>query len=72
MCVCVFTLYGLILELEDLEITETSGDHLNNWIIEIGQNTKKSSENLRKLAITQTPVRNNWQMLVLKNLIEVK
>ena len=33
----------------------TSGDHLNNCIIEIGQNTEESPEDLRRLVVTQTP-----------------
>ena len=36
----------------------SSGDHPNNSIVEIGQNTKKSTGDLRKLAVTQTPVEN--------------
>ena len=35
----------------------TSGDHLNYYIIEIGQNTEKSSGGLRRFAVTQTPVK---------------
>ena len=31
---------------------KTSGDHPNNSIIEIGQNTKKCPGNLRRLAVT--------------------
>ncbi len=34
----------------------TSGDHPN--IIENGQNTEKSPGNLRRLAVTQNPVKN--------------
>ena len=34
----------------------TSGDHPNYSIIENDQNTEKSPGDLRKLAITQTPV----------------
>ena len=32
------------------------GDHPNNSIIKIGQNTKKSPGDLRRLAVTQTPL----------------
>ena len=32
----------------------TSGDHPNNSIVEIGQNTEKCPGDLRKLAVTQT------------------
>ena len=43
-----------------------SGDH-PNYIIEIGHNTKKSPGDLRRLAVTQTPVENNQVMLFWKN-----
>ena len=35
----------------------TVGDHLDNCIIETGQNTEKTAGDLRRL-VTQTPVRN--------------
>ena len=35
----------------------TTGDHPNCIIIEIGQKTKKSLRDLRRLAVTQTPVK---------------
>ena len=34
----------------------TSGDHPNYNIVEIGQNTEKSSGDLRRIAVTQTSV----------------
>ena len=34
-----------------------SGDHSNYSLIEKGQNTEKSPEDLRRLAVTQTPVK---------------
>ena len=34
----------------------TSGDHPNDNIIEIGQNTEKSPRDLRRLVVTQTSV----------------
>ena len=37
----------------------TSGDHPNDSTIEIGQNTEKSSGDLRRLAATQTPVKDH-------------
>ena len=49
---------GLLKELEDLE-RRTSEDHPNDSIIENGQNTKKSPGDLRRLAVTQTPVKNH-------------
>ena len=42
---------GLVQGLEDLE---TSGNYPKHNIVEIDQNTKKSSGNLRRLAIIQT------------------
>ena len=41
-----------------------SGDHPNYCIIEIGQNTKKSPEDLTRLAVTQTLVKNHQLMLM--------
>ena len=38
----------------------------NNSTIEIGQNTEKSHENLRKFAVTQTPVENHQLTLMWK------
>ena len=49
-----------------LEIWRTSGDHPNYYIIENGQNTEKSPGNLRRLAFTQTPVKNYPLTLVWK------
>ena len=43
---------------------KTSGDHPNYSIVEIGQNTKKSPADLRRLAVTQTPVENHQLTLV--------
>ena len=42
----------------------TSRDHLNNIIVEIGQNTERSPGDLRRFAVTQTPVRTYRLMLV--------
>ena len=42
----------------------TSGDHPNDSIIENGQNTEKSPGNLRRLAVTQTPVKNHQLTLM--------
>ena len=53
-------------------IKRTSGNHSNNSIVEIGQNTEKSAGDLRKLAVTQTPVENHQKMLVWKTLKTVK
>ena len=43
---------------------KTNGDHLNKCIIEIGQNSEKSPIDLRKLAVTQTPVKDNQLILM--------
>ena len=57
---------GLVQGQDDLEIT--CGDNPNNCIIEIGQNTEKSPGNLKRLVVTQNPVRNNQLTLVWKTL----
>ena len=44
---------------EGLENKKTRGDHPNQIIVEIGQNTEKSPEDLSRLTITQTPVENH-------------
>ena len=44
----------------------TSGDYPNNSIVESGQNTKKSPEDLRRLAVTQTPEENHQLIKVSK------
>ena len=41
-----------------------SGDNPNNSIIENGQNTEKSSGDLRRLAITQSPVKDHQLTLM--------
>ena len=40
------------LEIRGLGNKRTSGDHLNYSIIKIGQNTAKSPDDLRRLAVT--------------------
>ena len=49
---------GLLKGLEDLEVGGRV-DHPNDSIVENGQNTKKSPGDLRRLAVTQTPVKNH-------------
>ena len=44
----------------------TNGDHPNNCIVEIGQNTKKSPGDLRRLAVTKNPMENYLLTLVRK------
>ena len=51
---------GLVQRLEDLEIRR---DH-SNYIIEIGQNSKESSGDLRRLSVAQTPVKNHLLTLI--------
>ena len=41
-----------------------SGDYPNDNTVEIGQKTKKCPEDLRRLSVTQTPVRNHRLMLM--------
>ena len=50
---------GFLKGLEDLEV-----DHPNCSIIENGQNTEKSPEDLRRLAVTQTPVEDHQLALM--------
>ena len=42
----------------------TGGDHPNESIMEDGQNTEKSPGDLRRLAITQTPVKDHQLTLM--------
>ena len=42
----------------------TSGDHPNNYIMVIGQITEKNPEDLRRLAITQTSVKDHQLTLM--------
>ena len=42
----------------------TTGDHPKYSIVVIGQNTKKSPGDLRRLAVTQTPVENHQLTLM--------
>ena len=51
-------------ETGGLEDKRTSGNHQYDSIIEIGQNTKKSTGDLRRLAVTQIPVVNHQLTLV--------
>ena len=50
----------------------TSEDHLNNNIIENGQNIKKSHRDLRRLAVTQTSVKIHQLKLMWETLKEWK
>ena len=55
---------GLFKGQEDLEVGGRVGDHPNNSIIENGQNTEKSPGDLRRLAVTQSPVKNHQMSLM--------
>ena len=46
----------------------TRGNHPNYCIIEIGQNIKKSPGDVRRLTVTQTPVKNHQLTLMWKTL----
>ena len=48
---------GFLKGLEDLGLER--GDHPNDSIIEDCQNTEKSPGDLRRLVVTQTPVKNH-------------
>ena len=58
----------LLTDLEDLEIR----DHPGYSIIKIGQNAQKSSGDLRRVAVSQTPLKNHQLTLLLKTLKGVK
>ena len=50
----------------------TSGNHQDQSIFDISQNTEKSLEETRRLAVPQTPVRNSQLTLGWKTLKGVK
>ena len=54
----------IIKETGGLGSRRTSGDHPNYYIIENGQNTEKSPGDLKKLAVTQTPVKDHQLTLM--------
>ena len=47
----------------------TNGDHLNYNMIENGQNTEKSPGDLRRLAVTQTSVKNHQVKLIWERIV---
>ena len=49
----------------------TNGDHPNNSIIKMDQNTEKSLGDVSRFAVAQIPVEDHWLMLVRKTLEEV-
>ena len=57
----LITVTKYVKGLEDIEIR---GDHPNYSTIKISLNTEKSPGDLRRPAVTQTPVRNHQPTLV--------
>ena len=55
---------GLLKGLEDLEVSGRGRDYPNDSIAEDGQNTETSPGDLRRLAVTQTPVKNHQLILM--------
>ena len=56
---------GRLKEMEDFEVGwKTVGDHPDNSIVENGQNTEKSPGDLRKLVVTQTPLKDHQLTLM--------
>ena len=54
----------IVKETRGLGYKRMSGDHPNYYIIENDQNTEKSPGDLRRLTVTQTPVKNHQLMLI--------
>ena len=54
----------------NLRNKRSSGDHPNYYINEIGQHSEKCLGELRRLALTQTPVKDHQLMLMWKTLKE--
>ena len=57
---------GIIKGTGGLGSWRPSEDHPNDSIIKNGQNIEKSPGDLRRLAVTQTPVKNHQLMLMWK------
>ena len=55
---------------EKVENRKTGGNHLNYRIVEIGHNTKKSPGDLRRLAVTQTPLK-DYQLTLTRMMVVV-
>ena len=69
MVICV---HGTVTKFLVLENKRISGDNTNYSIVEIGQNTKRSPGDLRRLVVTHTLVKNNQVTLVWKALKRVR
>ena len=52
-----YSYQGIIKGTGELENKRTSVDHPNYYIIENGQNSEESPGDLRRLAVTQNPVK---------------
>ena len=61
---------GLLKGTGGLVNKRRSGDHPNYCIIKIGQNTEKDPGDLRWIAATQTPVKDNQLTLMWKTFNE--
>ena len=57
-----------LVETEEVGNNRTSGDHPNYCNIEIGENNEKRPGDLRRLVVTQNPVRNNQLTLMWKTI----
>ena len=55
---------GLVQGLEVLKNNRTSGDYPKYSIVKIGKNTEESPGDLRRFAVTQTPVKGHLLMLM--------
>ncbi len=55
---------GLVRGVVRVGNGRTSRDHSDKSIVKIGQNTEKSPGDLRRLAVTQTPVKDDQLKLV--------
>ena len=55
---------GLVIEDGSVRNRRTSRDHPNSSIVDIDQNTEKSPENLRRLAVTLTTMKEHQLKLI--------
>ena len=55
---------GLLKELEDLEVGGRVETIQNTTLLRTGQNTEKSPGDLRRLAVTHTPVKDHQLTLM--------
>ena len=62
--VCALGLKNFGKDIRTVEDQWKNRDHLDHIIVEIGQNTEKSPGDLRRLAMTQTPLKDYQLMRV--------